>query len=30
LMARHQTSHAQVLAAVSPETRRDYLGLLAR
>ena len=24
LMARHQTTHAQVLAAVSPETRRAY------
>jgi hypothetical protein len=24
LMARHQTSHAQVLAAVSPETRQTY------
>lgn len=25
LLARHQTSHAQVLAAVAPETRRAYL-----
>jgi len=30
LLARHQTSHAQVLAAVSPETQRAYLALLAR
>jgi len=29
LLARHQTSHAQVLAAVSPETRRAYLALIA-
>lgn len=29
LLRRHQTSHAQVLAAVSPETRRAYLALVA-
>lgn len=29
LLARHQTSHAQVLAAVSPETRAAYLALTA-
>ena len=29
LLARHRTSHEQVLAAVSPETRRDYRVLLA-
>ncbi|RUP27791.1 MAG: hypothetical protein EKK45_13640 [Curvibacter sp.] len=29
LLARHQTSHAQVLAAVSPETRQAYLALVA-
>lgn len=27
LMARHQTTHAQVLAAVAPETRAAYLAL---
>jgi len=27
LMARHKTSHAQVLDAVSPETRKAYAGL---
>lgn len=27
LLARHQTSHEQVLAAVSPATRRDYRAL---
>lgn len=29
LLARHRTSYDQVLAAVSPETRRDYRALLA-
>lgn len=29
LLRRHQTSHAQVLEAVSPETRRAYLALVA-
>lgn len=29
LLARHQTSHAQVLAAVSPQTRQAYLALVA-
>jgi hypothetical protein len=28
LMARHKTAYDQVLAAVSPETRRDYLDLV--
>lgn len=28
LLARHQTQHAQVLAAVSPDTRQAYLALL--
>lgn len=28
LLARHKTSHAQVLAAVSPETRQAYLALV--
>jgi hypothetical protein len=28
LLARHKTSHAQVLAAVSPETRRAYSALI--
>jgi len=28
LMARHQTNYAQVLAAVSPQTRADYCALL--
>lgn len=28
MQLRHQTSHAQLLAAVSPETRRDYMALL--
>lgn len=27
LLARHKTSHAQVVGAVSPQTRRDYLAL---
>lgn len=29
LLARHQTAYAQVLAAVAPETRRAYAGLVA-
>jgi hypothetical protein len=28
LMARHKTTHEQVVAAVSPETRREYLRLI--
>jgi hypothetical protein len=28
LLARHRTHHQQVLAAVSPQTRRDYLALV--
>jgi len=28
LMARHKTTHAQAVAAVSPETRREYLRLI--
>ena len=28
LMARHKTTHKQVVAAVSPETRREYLQLI--
>ena len=27
MLARHQTPHAQLLASVSPETRRSYLAL---
>jgi hypothetical protein len=30
MLARHKTSHEQLLAAVSPETRQAYLALLAR
>ena len=30
LLARHQTSYEQVLEAVHPQTRRDYLKLVAR
>ncbi|MDM0043153.1 hypothetical protein QTH91_01540 [Variovorax dokdonensis] len=30
LLARHQTPHAQVVASVSAQTRRDYLALIAR
>jgi hypothetical protein len=30
LLTRHQAPHAQVVASVSPQTRNDYLGLIAR
>jgi hypothetical protein len=30
LLARHQTSYEQVLESVTPQTRRDYLALVAR
>ena len=30
VLARHQSTHAQIVAAVSPQTRRDYLALVSR
>jgi hypothetical protein len=30
LLARHQTSYEQVLEAITPQTRRDYLALVSR
>jgi hypothetical protein len=29
MLARHRTSHAQLVAAVLPRTRREYLGLVS-